>query len=253
LEVVFNVPQTNTGTGEWTLGDGSETIKDQLTANHTYSTPGSYTVVFNYTDNTEGHCKTQATLEKPITVYGNPTAGFSYGPYGNDLTISDPEVQFTNLSSAIGGNTYKWQIDSLSTSTDVNPTYKFPAIGKYNITLTATSIYGCTDKTTQTLEIKNDFGIFIPNTFTPNDDDLNDVFVPVFTPYGLDAKTFEMEIFDRWGKSLYQTKDVTKGWNGKVQNKADERQSNDVFMYKIKYKDMNGIAYVKEGKVILLR
>jgi gliding motility-associated-like protein len=250
VEVVFNVPQTNTGKGEWTLGDGSESIKG-LTVNHTYSSPGTYTVLFNYEDNLG--CKTQAILEKPITVYSNPTAGFSYGPYGNDLTISDPEVQFTNLSNELGGNTYQWQMDSLFTSTDVNPTFKFPAIGEYKITLLATSIYGCKDKTTQTLEIKNDFGIFIPNTFTPNDDGLNDVFIPVFTPYGLDAKTFEMEIFDRWGASLYQTKDVTKGWNGSIQNKGTEPLKEEVFVYKIKYKDMNGIIYNKLGYVTLVK
>jgi gliding motility-associated-like protein len=192
-------------------------------------------------------------LEIPVTVYPNPKAGFSYGPYGDELTISDPEVQFTNLSTELGGNTYQWKIDNLYTVTDVNPTITFPKIGRYEITLTATSIYGCHDKVSQTLEIKNDFGVYIPNSFTPNEDGVNDVFGPVFTPYGLDAKTFEMEIFNRWGASLYRSKDVTKGWNGTIQNKGAEPLKEEVYVYKIKYKDMNGVVYNKLGYVTLLR
>jgi len=222
-----------------------------LTVNHTYTASGTYSVVFNYWD--EIGCSTQALLEVPVTVYSNPTAAFSYGPYGDDLTISDPEVQFTNMSTVLGNNTYQWKIADMYTSTDVNPNVVFPKIGRYDITLIATSIYGCTDKVTQTLEIKNDFGVYIPNSFTPNEDGINDVFGPVFTPYGLDAKTFEMEIFDRWGSSLYRTKDVTKGWNGTIQNKGAEPLKEEVYVYKMKYKDLNGVIYNKLGYVTLMR
>jgi len=250
VEVVFNSPNASGGKGEWTLGDGSTPIKG-LTVNHTYTASGTYSVVFNYWD--EIGCSTQALLEIPVTVYPNPKAGFSYGPYGDELTISDPEVQFTNLSTELGGNTYQWKIDNMYTVTDVNPTVTFPKIGRYEISLTATSIYGCQDKVSQTLEIKNDFGVYIPNSFTPNEDGVNDVFGPVFTPYGLDAKTFEMEIFNRWGASLYRSKDVSKGWNGTIQNKGAEPLKEEVYVYKIKYKDMNGVVYNKLGYVTLLR
>ena len=49
----------------------------------------------------------------------------------------------------------------------------------------------------------------------------------MFTPYGLDAKTFDMEIFDRWGASLYHTRDVTRGWNGTLQNKGGDKLKED--------------------------
>ncbi len=249
VEVILSTPSTGAGKGEWSLGDGSE-LEKGLTVSHTYTAPGTYTVLFNYWD--EIGCNAQISLKDPITVYAPPTAAFSYGPY-NELTISEPDVQFTNLSTVLGKNTYVWKIGNLYELTEVNPQVKFPKIGKYEISLTATTIHGCKDKVTQTIEIKNDFGIYIPNSFTPNDDGLNDTFGPVFSPYGLDAKTFDMEIFDRWGASLYHTKDVSKGWDGTVQNKGSEKLKQEVYVYKIKYKDLDGVIYNKLGHVSLLR
>jgi gliding motility-associated-like protein len=249
VDIVFNTPSTGMGRGEWTLGDGSEPV-DRMSTIHTYTAPGTYTVVFNYWD--ELGCSTQTLLSTPISVYGPPTAGFTYGPY-QEITISDPEVQFTNQSTELGKNTYEWDIADMYKLSDVNPLVKFPKIGRYEISLTATTIYGCKDKVSQTIEVINDFGIYIPNTFTPNDDGLNDTFGPIFTPYGLDEKTFDMEIFDRWGHSLYHTKDVHKGWDGTVNNKGAEKMKQEVYVYKMKYRDLTGNNYNKLGHVTLLR
>lgn len=250
VEVVLNSPDaSSTGVGKWYLGDGSEP-KDGLSVSHIFTKPGTYTVTFNYKDAIG--CDGQAILPNPIVVHEVPVAEFNYGPY-EEITISEPEVQFSNQTTVLGNNTYQWQIGNLYQSNDVNPYVVFPKIGKYEITLTATSVNGCKDKASHVIEIKNDFGVYIPNSFTPNEDGLNDVFIPVFSPYGLDAKTFDMEIFDRWGKSLYHTKDVTKGWNGTIQNKGVDLMKTDVYVYKIKYKDMDGVIYNKLGHVSIMR
>jgi gliding motility-associated-like protein len=139
-------------------------------------------------------------------------------------------------------------------SEDVNPFVTFPAIGKYQIILIATSPLaagGCTDQVEKTIEVKNDFYIYIPNAFSPNFDNLNDVFRPEISEYGLDVKSFEMEIFDRWGHSLFRTTEHKKGWDGK--NKAGEPLKEEVYVYRIKYKDMDGNAYNKMGHVSLLK
>jgi gliding motility-associated-like protein len=250
VEVVFTSSSSEVDRGYWTLGDGSEAV-DGLTSVHTYTASGTYSVVFNHWDAIG--CAGQSILSTPITVYEQPVAAFSYGDGNNEVTISDPRVQFNNLSTVLSKNTYQWQIGNLYQLTDVNPLVVFPKIGKYEITLTATSVNSCVANTKQTIEVKNDFGVYIPNSFTPNADNLNDEFKPVFTPYGLDAKTFEMEIFDRWGTSLYSTKDVNKGWDGSVQNKGDNVLKQEVYVYKIKYKDLEGTIYNKLGYVTLAR
>ncbi len=248
VEVIFNTPSVNNGTGLWNLGDGSEPLQG-LTVTHLYTTPGSYTVSFNYQDDIG--CATQAFLANPIIVYEVPKANFSYSP--DDITIANPEVQFSNLSTILGNNTYQWQMSNLYQLNDVNPKVVFPQAGDYEIVLTATTIHGCKDVVSKMIQVKNDYGIYIPSSFSPNFDGLNDVFIPIFSPYGLDLKTYEMEVFDRWGHSMFLTKDFTKGWDGTVLNKGDEPLKQDVYVYKLRYKDIDGKIHNKTGHVTLMK
>ena len=159
-------------------------------------------------------CSTQAFLFIPITVYEVPKANFSNSP--DEITIANPEVQFTNLSKVLGHNTYQWQMGSLYQLNDINPKVVFPQAGDYEVVSIATTIHGCKDVVSKMVHVKNDYGIYVPSSFSPNFDGLNDVFIPVFSSYGLDLKTYDMEVFDRWGHSMFQTKDFTKGWDGTV-------------------------------------
>jgi len=246
VEVEFNVPSTNGGEGEWNLGDGTEPKKG-LKINHVYTSPGSYTVMFNY--NFEG-CSAQAMVASPIEVYEVPVADFTMP---EEVLISNPEVQLTNLSSQLGDNKYTWTIGSLYTfEGEVNPRFKLDKIGKYQITLRAENEHACKHETTKMLEVKNHFNIFIPTSFSPNFDGLNDEFKPVFTEYGLDHRQYELEIFDRWGHTLFRSKDPVKGWDGSVQNKGEPLKE-EVYVYRIKYKDMDGNAYTKMGHVSLIK
>ncbi|MCC6370232.1 MAG: gliding motility-associated C-terminal domain-containing protein, partial [Bacteroidia bacterium] len=239
-------PQGMGGTGEWLFDDGSE--KQQgLLGNHLYSTPGSYTVTFSYT---LGSCHTIATLAKPLVVHEQPGADFNVEP--EEIFMSLPNARLNNQSWVLGNNKYEWTIPGIGKYTDVNPELVFPKAGTYQITLLATSVYGCKDVVTKSIEVRNDFGIYFPNSFTPNSDGLNDVFMPFSTPYGLDPSGFEMEIFDRWGHSLYLTRDITKGWNGTLNNKGSEVEKDGVYVYKVKYKDLNGQLYNKVGSFTLL-
>ena len=61
-----------------------------------------------------------------------------------------------------------------------------------------------------------------------------------------------VRIFDRWGHSLYKTKDLTKGWDGSAQNKG-EALKEGTYVYRIKYKDMDGNSYEKMGNIALIK
>lgn len=54
--------------------------------------------------------------------------------------------------------------------------------------------------------------IYVPNSFTPNNDGINDI----FRPEGLNVREFRMEIYNRWGDLIFETEDVDEGWNGSV-------------------------------------
>ncbi|MCC6372205.1 MAG: gliding motility-associated C-terminal domain-containing protein, partial [Bacteroidia bacterium] len=246
-ETILNVPGVDDGTAMWVFGDGSDP-KQELTTSHVYTSPGHYTATLAYV-NRMGCPSTPVTVAT-FTVHELPAPDFS-AP--EEIFISDPVVQFTNLTPSINSNKYTWKIEGMANSTEVNPNVPFPKIGRYNVTLLAENPNTtCKAEITKPLDVKNDFNVFIPSSFSPNFDGVNDIFIPVFTAYGLDTKTYEFEVFDRWGHSIFRTKDVTKGWDGTVNNKG-EAMKEEVYVYKIKYKDLDGNLYNKIGHVSLLK
>ena len=87
------------------------------------------------------------SIEKPIGVYPLPIPNFSFSPA---LGLPPLEVSFTNQTA--GGSTYLWDFGNGDTSTVISPTYTYQDSGAFDITLIATSIYGCIDSTTQSIQ-----------------------------------------------------------------------------------------------------
>lgn len=112
-----------------------------------------------------------------------------------------------------------------------------------------TNEYTC--YTIDTMEAKEECptGIFIPNAFTPNHDGMNDL----FTAIGYNVTEFHMSIFNRWGQTIFNTDDISDGWNGTFEGKDCEIGS---YVYQISFAgELHGIissgSYV--GNVTLLR
>ena len=91
--------------------------------------------------------------------------------------------------------------------------------------------------------------MYIPNTFTPNDDNINDVFN--VKGLGLKAEGYLLEIFDRWGTLVYSTRDINKGWDGTVKGQKAE---DGVYIYSVKVIGNNGVGKKEfKGHVTLLK
>lgn len=245
-EISFSSPGINTGKGTWYFDDGSKPAAG-LVRSHLFSKPGIYSVLFKYDDSTACLSKSPGLLS--VKIYESPLADFSVP---EEIPVSEPAVQLQNLSYPIGNNRYTWNIDDRYTLEGVNPIVKFDKAGRYAVTLTATSPNGCRNEITRHITVNNDFNIYIPNAFTPNADGLNDVFTPVFSAYGLDTKNYDMEIFDRWGHSLFHTNDLLKGWDGTAHN-SGEAIKEDVYTFMIRFKDLGGNAHLKTGFVTLVK
>ena len=86
----------------------------------------------------------------------------------------------------------------------------------------------CADTTCKSIIVLEDIIIYLPNTFTPNGDLLNDVLIPSIIGVKKDAYTYQ--VFNRWGKLIFETDDVTKGWDGYENNKVAKT---DVYIWKI--------------------
>ncbi|MFM2255793.1 MAG: hypothetical protein RLZZ47_1282, partial [Bacteroidota bacterium] len=85
--------------------------------------------------------------------------------------------------------------------------------GKFNITLIVTSPYNCSDTAIKSIYIKPSLSIYIPNAFTPNNTgpSVNNTFKPITGSY-LKA---QFSIYNRWGEKLFETNNLTNGWDGK--------------------------------------
>ena len=71
--------------------------------------------------------------------------------------------------------------------------------------------------------------MYVPNTFTPNDDDINDTFRPIML--GEEPTSYELSIYDRWGEQIFYSRDHKLGWDGRYQG---EMSKQDVYSYRIR-------------------
>ena len=127
----------------------------------------------------------------------------------------------------------KWFWDFYSNGKDTisnktNPSYAFPEVGNYFTFLKVTSNHGCIDSTVKQITVAEDITFFIPNSFTPNGDGNNEIFMPK----GVGVKKYRMDIFDRWGQLVFTSTDFNQGWDGKSKKGGDVLPG-DVYVYKI--------------------
>jgi gliding motility-associated-like protein len=89
---------------------------------------------------------------------------------------------------------------------------------------------------------------YIPNAFTPNDDGKNTNFTG--KGEGINWSTFEMRIYDRWGRIVCYTQDHEKGWDGTSKGK---KLSSGVYTYTISFTDIKFKEHKYKGSVILVK
>ena len=84
--------------------------------------------------------------------------------------------------------------------------------------------------------------LFIPNAFTPNSDDHNELFII----RGLSVKTFNIQIFNRWGELMFMSESIDKSWDGTFDNKKVQEA---VYYYNVKVLGDDNRMIELSGKV----
>lgn len=156
-------------------------------------------------------------------------------------------VTFNDLS--VGAVSYLWNFGDASddsTSTLASPEHFYADDGTYIVMLISTNPNGCSDTSFKTVEVLPDFYFYFPDAFTPNKNGNNDFFMG----YGAGIKTYRMRIFDRWGKFIFESSDITIGWDGTYKG---EKAMSDVFTCVFDVESMRGVKKRKIGRVTLLR
>jgi gliding motility-associated-like protein len=96
-----------------------------------------------------------------------------------------------------------------------------------------------------------DFEIYVPNAFSPNGDGINDIFQIKFPYSTFNLQHSTLSIFNRWGEEIFQSEDITQGWDGKKNGKDCP---GGVYVYKIVF-EVDEVPGMQErtGTVMLVR
>ena len=154
-------------------------------------------------------------------------------------------------STTEGANTYAWFINEEFITDEMDLHHLFPgAIGDdYGICLVAFAAGACADTMCKTITIDDGFRVFVPNTFTPDDKEPNNIFKPIVI--GIDPRFYLFEIYDRWGTRILSTTDPEGAWDGTVDGTEAQQ---GVYVWKLIAKDAySGDRIERIGHVTLLR
>ena len=205
---------------------------------------GDFSVTLSAFSNLTG-CSDLLIKNNLIRVHPKPVAEFEADFPAAILGQSD--LSFTNHTQF--AEKYFWDFGDGGTSREVNPRYEFTAMGKFPVSLTAESSFGCTDLAMMMIEILP-FNVFTPNAFRPDSDiPENRVFIP-FT-IGVDPQRFHLQIYNRWGELVFESRSPDHTWDGKLRNSYDAPVGNYVWV--ADYTDIQGFVHTRKGQVLLVR
>ena len=197
-----------------------------------------------------------------VTVLPQPTARFKAQP--DSMTILFTTTQLVDMSI---GNIVDWQwafgdntIDSLLQS----PYHTYPdSIATYQISLIVEDNWGCADTSKSLITITDDYWIYIPNSFTPDHNNKNDLFCLQY--HGIREASFTFNVFDRFSNLVYATNNINdlkciykdggyliNGWDG-THYKTGNDLPMGTYIYQIYYQDFEGWKHQKSSELIIIR
>lgn len=190
-------------------------------------------------------CTNEIYVDDVVCVRPLPKAKFFASPI--EQVVEGP-IYFTNASE--DAVQYFWFFDDESPAvTEQNPTYSYLNSGQYDVLLVAVNEFGCTDTSKQVLYINNPVLFFVPNSFTPDNDNYNNDFKPIMAA-GFDPYNYELTIFGRTGEILFVSKNANIGWPGTY---GGELLPQGVYVWQILVKNESGITEIHRGHVSLLK
>ncbi|MFT7114537.1 MAG: gliding motility-associated-like protein, partial [Candidatus Azotimanducaceae bacterium] len=228
----------------WDFGDS--TNDNGIIVQHTFTDPGEYLVIL-HAQGSNGCGNNSLTDTIVVTVFDNTIAEFEIDT--SATTIDNPVVYFTEY--AINAVNYYWSFGDGDSSYINNPFHEYDTVGNYWVTLITESPDGCLDSVRYPLNIRPEFSVYIPNTFTPNGDGVNESFYPIGVGIIKD-KNYKMEIYSRWGELMFESHHLDHHWDGSSFNKTYINKV-DTYVYKIQLMDTFGRIHKFIGHVNVVR
>lgn len=199
---------------EWTYGDGAvESAMDSVV--HTYANAGNYTIgaVITWPNG----CVTDTVIHDFVRVLTVPVATVTWTP--SPASINDPIVHFID-QSVPNVVSWHWDFGELGTSEEQYPVIEFPneVGGSYPVMLVVANELGCSDTLRTWVDVNDEFLVWVPNAFTPNQEGANETFF--VSGNDLSPEEYELIIFDRWGGEVFHSKDLSEQWDGSSRGQA---------------------------------
>ena len=177
-----------------------------------------------------------------VYILSDVKADFGANTY--EEYIDNPIITFYNNST--NHTISEWDFGDGNTLNNMQDIfqYQFKDYGKYNVELIVTNEFSCTDTISKYINILT-YPLFVPNSFTPGGDLINNT----FRPYLQKFKDFEMVIYDRWGDEMFRTNDINVSWDGKKNNNI---LPIGVYVYHIKITDLADKKIERTGSITLI-
>ena len=235
---------SGTFTTQWTFGDQSDKV-NQNNPSHCFNSSGSFDLLLTLTS--DSGCVSEMKQPGYVIAYDKPQAGFSVNP--DEIDEDDPII---DVHSTASDNDYIHYFVSDGTHySTINFTHKVKnpdSKSKPMVVQIVRNKYGCADTVYKVIDVKPTFVIYFPNVFTPNGDDLNDVFMAK----GVGITKFAMQIYDRWGEEVFSTREMNYGWDGRRKGSFDPIKQ-DVYTWKAQVVDVFNQPHEYIGHVTLLK
>lgn len=218
-----------------------------------------YTVSWSSSENTEtisqifaGDYEVTVTDANNCTVVITETVVQQPFPVILETNIAIDTIRFGDTISvvSVSGNydpylTYIWTPNNGLGCDTCLSTFATP-LQSVIYTITGTDTIGCTGSTSIEVIVINDYIIYIPNAFTPDNDGTNDE----FKVYSKGVKNYTLQIFNRWGERIFETNNLAQGWDGTYLNK---QMMPEVYIYVTQLEFLDGYTTMKKGSVTLIR
>lgn len=221
--------QANTGFDAYQWSNGQNTASVYLGA-------GTYTLVVVDSLGCQASQEVTVLETTPIAEISSlEVQAYSNGPI---------QLQSTSTAGLFPITSWNWSFGDGNFSDLENPIQSYTQAGNYTITLVVTDEFGCTDTASYVIVFDPDFVFYIPNSFTPDGDGINQTFLPVFSG-GIDAANYQLLIFNRWGEIIFESQDPAIGWDASFSPNGNPCQAG-TYTYMVSFK----IPALNEQKTI---
>jgi gliding motility-associated-like protein len=171
------------------------------------------------------------TFSVPPPVSWYPNASFQLTPG----LVLYPENQTTAINFSNENLNHQWFFEGEWISdTSGNLLISGPDVGTYEIKLVVSDTLNCTDTLIQYFQIIPDLLLHVPNTITPNGDEFNQVFLPIFSDPTL-VTNYQLLIYNRWNRLIFESRDQYVGWNALYKERM---VPNDTYTWIVTYTSM---------------